>query len=263
MDHPLRHPPIQPSREGSALESQLCHFLPRGPQLASVSPSVKGLPSPEGRSDAPVPGTHQPPTPTQQSLHAWGRAVTLSTSLTGQIRWGPQLAGRSLLGEPWMTYLVKASGGFLSLCLSFTTIHRDLQHHTGWGGSSWVGGHQVNGVRMGAKPVHSLPTQTHPGHWLDLSEGSLDNLLGPQGWICRLGKQPLDGRPPVLPPAFAPCSLGQVTLQHPGVLGTPGHVVVQSLSRVRLFVSPWTAAHQAFLSFNSSWSLLKPVSIES
>ena len=37
---------------------------------------------------------------------------------------------------------------------------------------------------------------------------------------------------------------------------------VQSLSRVRLFVTPWTAAHQAFLSITNSWSLLKLTSIE-
>ena len=40
-------------------------------------------------------------------------------------------------------------------------------------------------------------------------------------------------------------------------------VVVQSLSRVRLFVIPWTAACQAFLSFTISCSLLKFMSIES
>ena len=34
-------------------------------------------------------------------------------------------------------------------------------------------------------------------------------------------------------------------------------VVVQLLSHVRLFVTPWTAAHQAFLSFTISRSLLK------
>ena len=39
--------------------------------------------------------------------------------------------------------------------------------------------------------------------------------------------------------------------------------VVQLLSHVRLFVTPWTAAHQAFLSFTISWSLLKLMSIES
>ena len=40
-------------------------------------------------------------------------------------------------------------------------------------------------------------------------------------------------------------------------------VVVQSLSLVRLFATPWTAAHQASLSFTISQSLLKLMSIES
>ena len=39
--------------------------------------------------------------------------------------------------------------------------------------------------------------------------------------------------------------------------------VVQSLSRVRLFVTAWPAAHQASLSFTISWSLLKLMSVES
>ena len=39
--------------------------------------------------------------------------------------------------------------------------------------------------------------------------------------------------------------------------------LVQSLSRVQLFVTPWTAACQASLSFTSSWNLLKLMSIES
>ena len=38
---------------------------------------------------------------------------------------------------------------------------------------------------------------------------------------------------------------------------------VQSLSHVWLFVTPWTAAHQASLSITNSWSLLKLMSIES
>ena len=38
---------------------------------------------------------------------------------------------------------------------------------------------------------------------------------------------------------------------------------VQLLSRIWLFVTPWTAARQAFLSITSFWSLLKLVSIES
>ena len=39
--------------------------------------------------------------------------------------------------------------------------------------------------------------------------------------------------------------------------------VVQSLSRVQLFATPWTAARQASLSFTISPSLLKLTSIES
>ena len=39
-------------------------------------------------------------------------------------------------------------------------------------------------------------------------------------------------------------------------------VAVQSLSRVRLFATPWTAARQASLSFTISWSLLKLMSIK-
>ena len=38
---------------------------------------------------------------------------------------------------------------------------------------------------------------------------------------------------------------------------------VQSLSRVRFFVTPWTAARQASLSITNSWSLPKLMSIES
>ena len=39
--------------------------------------------------------------------------------------------------------------------------------------------------------------------------------------------------------------------------------LVQSLSCVWLFVTPWTAAHQASWSITNSQSLLKPMSIES
>ena len=55
---------------------------------------------------------------------------------------------------------------------------------------------------------------------------------------------------------------------HPGSnSGSPtyqlhDYVVVQSLSHFRLFVTPWTAAHQSSLSFIISWSLLKLLSIE-
>ena len=45
--------------------------------------------------------------------------------------------------------------------------------------------------------------------------------------------------------------------------GTICHIVVQSLSRVWLLATPWTAAHQVPLSFTVSQSLLKFMSIQS
>ena len=42
-----------------------------------------------------------------------------------------------------------------------------------------------------------------------------------------------------------------------------GFSSVQSLSRVRLFATPWTAAPQASLSITNSWSSPKPMSIKS
>jgi len=52
------------------------------------------------------------------------------------------------------------------------------------------------------------------------------------------------------------------------ILGLSSHSylaskLVQSLSRVRLFATPWTAAHQASLSITNSHSLLKLMSIKS
>ena len=38
--------------------------------------------------------------------------------------------------------------------------------------------------------------------------------------------------------------------------------IVQSLSHVRLFATPWTSARQAFLSISNSWNPPKPMSIE-
>ena len=46
-------------------------------------------------------------------------------------------------------------------------------------------------------------------------------------------------------------------------LSSTGYVLVQSLSRVRLFATAWTAACQASLFFAVSWSLLKLTFIES
>ena len=45
---------------------------------------------------------------------------------------------------------------------------------------------------------------------------------------------------------------------NPPLAGLSGiHVIVQSLSCIQLFVTPWAVAFQASLSFTISWSLLK------
>ena len=51
-------------------------------------------------------------------------------------------------------------------------------------------------------------------------------------------------------------------VDHPSVCGTQHVVVIQLLSPVQLFATPWTAAHQNSLSFTTSQSLLKLLSIE-
>ena len=61
---------------------------------------------------------------------------------------------------------------------------------------------------------------------------------------------------------FYPVDLFAYQLPIPQCLGYR-RVIFQLLSRVQLFVTPWTAARQAFLSFTVSWSLHKLMSIES
>ena len=60
--------------------------------------------------------------------------------------------------------------------------------------------------------------------------------------------------------------LAYYCFQAPSVVRTrhvPAFVVGQLLSHVLLFATPWTAAHQASLSFTISWSLFRLMCIES
>ena len=57
--------------------------------------------------------------------------------------------------------------------------------------------------------------------------------------------------------------VSSVCMPSMGLLGHKAVVVDQSLSRGRLFVTPWTTVCQASLSFTISQSLLKLMSIES
>ena len=59
------------------------------------------------------------------------------------------------------------------------------------------------------------------------------------------------------------CAREKESLKKIGIHVSNNIFVVQLLSRVWLFVTPWTAAHQASLSFTISLSLLKLMSIES
>jgi len=68
-------------------------------------------------------------------------------------------------------------------------------------------------------------------------------------------------------PGLPHCRRILYQLSHKGNSSSPHSVLqfrsAQSLSRVRLFATPWTAANQASLSITNSRSLLKLMSIES
>ena len=65
-----------------------------------------------------------------------------------------------------------------------------------------------------------------------------------------------------LAPDSSLCSSGQFTQMTRKVSSKAQFSSVQSLSHVRLFVTPWTIAHQASLSITNSQSLCKLISIE-
>ena len=68
---------------------------------------------------------------------------------------------------------------------------------------------------------------------------------------------------PIVIPAVKPNETSESYNAGPLKTTTPWIVVVQSLSCVWLFVTPWTAAGQASLSFTISRSFLKLMSVES
>ena len=71
------------------------------------------------------------------------------------------------------------------------------------------------------------------------------------------------GHHAMLPLCLTPASGCQLHILPPQCYGEPVSLSsVQSLSHVRLFATPWTAAHQASLSITNSRSLLKLMSIE-
>ena len=82
-----------------------------------------------------------------------------------------------------------------------------------------------------------------------------------------LSKPPLNGavggHSPLLAHTHMPRVVNRIVLPKGGpTQSLEPVVVIQLFSRVRLFVTPWTAAQQASLSFTISCSLLKLMSIE-
>ena len=87
---------------------------------------------------------------------------------------------------------------------------------------------------------------------------------------CNSPKSFKDAREWALSKEWPPCPSLSLTSTHPAPKWPAAHAVtaaplssVQSLSRLQLFTSPWTAAHQASLSITNSGTLLKLMSIES
>ena len=105
-----------------------------------------------------------------------------------------------------------------------------------------------------------------PWCWERLRAGGEGDDIGWDGWMASLkwtwvwvdsGNWWWTGRPGVL------WFMGSQRVRHDWATKEQNIIVVQLLSHVQLFATPWTAAHQAFLSFTTSWSLLKLRSTES
>ena len=87
--------------------------------------------------------------------------------------------------------------------------------------------------------------------WLSIKTGSMSDLhFGNITWV----------------PGFEGFKVGGGDINYKVAAGLHPRmiiIVVQSLTRVQFFLTPWTAACQTSLSFTISWSLLKLMSIES
>jgi len=99
------------------------------------------------------------------------------------------------------------------------------------------------------------------GGWEEKEDWQLAALRSSQSWLwaeqgphCGHEMRSWWWGPPLL------CGFS-LTICYADRISTYGSV--QLLSRVRLFVTPWTAAHQASLSITNSWSLLRLMYIES
>ena len=100
---------------------------------------------------------------------------------------------------------------------------------------------------QGSRPAQKVPFQEEGSK----CQGALLMWLLPHGPMARLGWTKSSLQLWVLGPAPVPRDMGLRVSS------------VQSLSHVRLFTTPWTAAHSASLSITNSGSLPKLLSVES
>ena len=97
---------------------------------------------------------------------------------------------------------------------------------------------------------------------------SLDNIISLLKWYIFQGLMIISFLSKIITTVFYFLAY-EVLTTIPTLAGRKMHTLnvwfssVQSLSRVRLFVTPWIAAHQASLSITNSWSSPKLMSIKS
>ena len=122
--------------------------------------------------------------------------------------------------------------------------------------SSELGGHSVQdrsggggaGEAGSGSPERRRETGRPHGHTWSRGDTRRCSPFGPQLRVLRAAQvQPCHPPEPSVPGTKSSCSTHFSS--------------VQSLSRVRLFATPWTAAHPASLSITNSWSLPKLMSM--
>ena len=130
-------------------------------------------------------------------------------------------------------------------------------------------------LRCGAFMYNSVSRkQNQNTKWIH-SIGKMWNVYRKQYWLKRKKSKESDCRLDCIHPAllYFIYSMGRIFLllllrlplmkygKAIGFFKIDTFISVQSLSHIRLFVTPWTAACQASLSITNSWSLLKLMSI--
>ena len=135
-------------------------------------------------------------------------------------------------------------------------------------GLSYISMNQSQVTRMSPPSWSSLPppTQSHSSRLSQSTGFSSRPYTANSHWLSVLQMiihmfqcYCLSLSHPLLPCGVEVWFLRRKNTCHVGCLKI---VVVQSLSRVQLFATPWTAAWQTFLSFTISQSLLKLMSID-